>query len=60
MNERINGGYGFGERNEAGEKVLGFASSYELAMVDIYFRKSEMHYITYKRGINRLQNDYFL
>jgi len=37
--ERVHGGYGFGKRNEAGEKVLDFASSYELAITNTYFRK---------------------
>lgn len=35
--ERIHGQYGFGDRNEAGEKILDFASLYELAKINTYF-----------------------
>jgi hypothetical protein len=37
--ERVLREYRFGERNEAGEKILNFASSYEL--VNTYFKKRE-------------------
>jgi len=30
--ERIHGGYGFGEGNEAGERVLDFALSYDIVI----------------------------
>lgn len=40
-NEKVHGGYGFAKENEAGEKVLDFASSYELAIISTYFRKRE-------------------
>ena len=55
---RVHGGYG--KRNEAGEKILDFASTYELAIVNTYFRKREDHYITYKSGENNSQIHYFL
>ncbi|KAL4142689.1 hypothetical protein QTP88_005099 [Uroleucon formosanum] len=54
--ERVHGGYGFGERNEVGEKVLDYAASYGLATMNTYFKKREEHYITYKSGGNRSQN----
>jgi hypothetical protein len=37
--ERVHGGYRFGEMNEAGEKVLDIASSYELVIIISNFRK---------------------
>ena len=58
--ERVHGGYGFGERNEAGEKVLDYAASYGLAIMNTYFKKREEHYITYKSGGNRSQVDNFM
>jgi len=45
--KRVHGGYGFGQRNEAGEKVLDFASLCELVIINTYFRKRGEHYITY-------------
>jgi len=52
--ERIHGGYGFGGGNEAEKRVLDFALSYDLAVINAYFRKSKEHYITYMSGGNRL------
>jgi len=43
----------FWEENEAGERVLDFSLSYDLAVINTYFRKREEHYITYKSGDNR-------
>ncbi|XP_050524774.1 craniofacial development protein 2-like [Daktulosphaira vitifoliae] len=59
-NERVHGGYGFSENNEAGERILDFAVSYDLAVVSTYFRKREEHYIIYKSGNNRSQIDYLM
>jgi hypothetical protein len=41
------------------EKVLNFALSYELAIINTYFKKRKEHYTTYKRGRNRSLIDYF-
>jgi len=58
--ERVHEGYRFGERNETGEKVLDFPLSYEVAIINKYFRKREEHNITYKSGRNKSQIDYFM
>ncbi|XP_060872665.1 uncharacterized protein LOC132946637 [Metopolophium dirhodum] len=58
--DRVHGGYGFGLRNDAGRKVLDFATAYELAIVNTYFRKRGEHYVTYKSGRNMSQIDYFM
>jgi hypothetical protein len=42
--ERVHGGYDFDERNKIAEKVLDFASSYELTIINTYLRKREEHY----------------
>ena len=55
--ERVHGGYGFGERNYMGERVLDFAQAYELAIVNTFYRKREEHYITFKSGENKSQID---
>jgi len=40
--------YGFeGGRNEAGERILDFALSYDHVVTNTYFRKREERYITY-------------
>lgn len=40
------------------EKVLDFASAYELAIIKIYFRKIIEHYITYNSRRKKSQIDY--
>jgi len=59
----VNGEHGFWEKNEAGEKILDLAS-YDIAIVNTYFRKREQYiidnYITYKSGRNISQIDYFM
>jgi len=44
-------GMNLGERNKAGEKVLDFATSYELVIINTCFWKREEHYITYVEEI---------
>jgi hypothetical protein len=52
----VHGGYS--ESNDA--RIFDFASLYELAIINTYFRKIEEHYITYKSERNRSQIDYFI
>jgi len=42
------GGYELGLRNDAGGKLLDFATAYDLAIVNTYFRKRVEHYVTFK------------
>ncbi|CAH9115852.1 unnamed protein product [Cuscuta epithymum] len=58
--ESIHGGHGFGTRNEAGKNILDFASTYELAIMNTWFRKRDSHLVTYRSGANSTQIDYFL
>jgi len=37
--ERIHGRYGYGEKNETGEKGLDFELPYDLIVINVYFRK---------------------
>lgn len=59
--ERVNGGYSFRRRrNEAEEKVLDFTLSYDFALINTYYRKSQEQFITIKSWRNMSQFDYFM
>ena len=58
--EEMMGRYGYGLRNEEGQRVVDFAKSAELAVVNTYYKKKEEHRITYKSGGRRTQVDYIL
>ena len=57
--ETIHGSFGYGENNR-GVSVLDFAATYELQIVNSYFKKKEEHSVTFKSGNTRTQIDYFL
>ncbi|XP_063634931.1 craniofacial development protein 2-like [Cydia splendana] len=52
---RIHGNQGYGTLNPEGEAILQFASTYDLAIVNTFFTKSEQHLVTYKSGGNNTQ-----
>jgi hypothetical protein len=58
--ESIHGGYGIGERNESGERILDFGLSYDMILANTWFRKRESHLVTFKSGVNTSQIDFFL
>ncbi|XP_066946150.1 craniofacial development protein 2-like [Macrobrachium rosenbergii] len=58
--ERVHGGWGVGERNDDGERVLDCAVSFGLAIVKTWFEKKENHYITYKSGARENQTDFLM
>ena len=58
--ERIHGGFGYGDKNEMGESILEFATSYDLIIANTLFRKRDEHLITFKSGCNNSQIDFFL
>ncbi|CAH9078319.1 unnamed protein product, partial [Cuscuta europaea] len=58
--ESVHGGHGFGTRNEAGKNILDFASTYELTVMNTWFKKRDSHLVTYRSGANSTQIDYFL
>ena len=58
--ERIHGGFGVGQPNTDGERVVDFAVSFDLAIANTFFKKREEHYITYKSGGNEAQIDFIM
>ena len=54
------GGFGYRERNNGGVFVMDFAVTYELLVVDSYFKKKEDHLVTFRSGSIKTQMDYFL
>ena len=58
--ERVHGGYGIGERNLEGESIVDFAMSFDMAIVNTFFKKKQEHLVTYRSGGRCSQIDYFL
>ncbi|XP_056684315.1 uncharacterized protein [Spinacia oleracea] len=58
--ESIHGGFGYGERNEAGNAILDFALAYDLGIMNTWFEKRDSHLVTYRSGDNTSQIDFFL
>ena len=58
--ENTHGGYGYGERNTEGERILEFALAYDMVVANSFFKKRESHLITYQSGKSKTQVDYFL
>ncbi|XP_068213401.1 uncharacterized protein [Palaemon carinicauda] len=47
---RVHGGRGIGERNPDGESVVDLAVSFDMAIVNTFFKKKRDHLITYRSG----------
>lgn len=58
--ERVHGGWGIGERNDEGEKVIDFAMSFDMAICNTFFQKAEHQYVTYMSGGRRSQIDFLM
>lgn len=58
--EGVHGGHGFGKRNPEGDRILSFADSMNMIVVNTWFQKKEEHFITYKSGQDRSTVDYIL
>jgi exonuclease III len=58
--DNVHGNYGYGTCNDQGKDILNFASTYNMAIVNTFFKKKEEHLITYKSGRNSSQIDYIL
>lgn len=56
----IHSGYGFGERNPEGVRILEFAVAHGLVVGNSFFKKKDDHLITYQSGSIRSQIDYIL
>ncbi|KAK9683810.1 hypothetical protein RND81_10G166300 [Saponaria officinalis] len=58
--ENIHGGFGFGEKNEAGSDILDFALAYDLGIMNTWFEKRQSHLVTYRSGGHASQIDFLL
>ncbi|XP_068234257.1 uncharacterized protein [Palaemon carinicauda] len=57
---RVNGGHGIWERNAEDESIVDFAMSFDMAIINTFFKKKRQHLIKYKSGGRNSQMDYFL
>ena len=57
---RVHGGWGVGERNEGGERVIDFAVAFDLALINTFFEKKMNRLITYSSGGRESQIDLLL
>ncbi|EDO45072.1 predicted protein, partial [Nematostella vectensis] len=58
--EGVHGGYGYGERNPEGVRLLDFAVANELVITNSMFQKRSSHLVTYQSGGASTQVDYIL
>ena len=58
--KRTMGRHGFGSRNEDGEKLLEFAGSLDLVVLNTFFHKRESQTVTYESGGHKSQIDFVL
>ena len=58
--EGVHGGFGYGQRNEEGERILEFATAHDLVIGNSLFKKPENHLVTYQSGGHHSQIDYIL
>ncbi|VDO67818.1 unnamed protein product [Heligmosomoides polygyrus] len=54
------GGFGYGSRKADGERILEYAESHNLTIVNTVFRKRDSHLISYYSGSSRSQIDFVL
>ncbi|VDO19908.1 unnamed protein product [Heligmosomoides polygyrus] len=54
------GGFGYGSRNADGERILEYADSHDLIIVNTKFRKRDSHLISFYSGNNKTQIGYVL
>ena len=58
--EEVHGGFGYGERNEEGVRLLDFAVAHDLVIGNTLFKKRNSHLITYASSDHETQVDYIL
>ena len=58
--EGVHGGYGFGTRNEEGERILDFAVALEMVVVNTWFTKAGKNLVTYSSADCKTTVDYLL
>lgn len=49
--ESVNGDWGFGQRNEAGENIVKISEANDLGCVNTFFKNRNDHIITYKSEV---------
>ncbi|VDP13440.1 unnamed protein product [Heligmosomoides polygyrus] len=54
------GGFGYGSRNADGERILDYAESHKLTIVNTVFQKRDSHLISYYSGGTKTQIDFIL
>ncbi|EYB87750.1 hypothetical protein Y032_0258g461 [Ancylostoma ceylanicum] len=57
---RCHGGFGYGTRNSDGERILEYADSHDLVLVNTKFRKRPSHLVTFYSGNTQTQIDFVL
>ncbi|EYC44370.1 hypothetical protein Y032_0463g1909 [Ancylostoma ceylanicum] len=57
---RCHGGFGYGVRNDDGERILDYAESHNLIIANTKFRKRPSHLVSFYSGSNKTQIDYVL
>ena len=53
--ERIHGEWGIGEKNAEGERVMGFAMAFDLAICNTFFKTKDRQFVTYKSAKGSLR-----
>jgi hypothetical protein len=56
----VNGGFGYGSRNQEGEDILNFALAYDLFVTNTLFRKRVSHLVTFSSGQHCSQINFIL
>ena len=54
------GGFGYGTRNEDGERILEYAESHNLVVTNTWFQKRTSHLVSFYSGNTKTQIDYVL
>ena len=58
--EAVHGVFGYGSRNQEGEKVLDFVIAFDLMIANTFFRKRQSHLVTFSSGQYSSQIDFVL
>ena len=56
----IHGGFGYGTRNNEGERILEMGAALDLVVCNTFFKKRESRLVTYRSGLCSTQIDYIL
>ena len=58
--KQVHGGFGYGERNSEGDRLLDFAVAHDLVIGNTLFEKRDSHLVTFASGTHETQVDYIL